>query len=379
MNNTQPVDQAYIKQHNIESLLLTLERCQPVSRTELARLTEMSSASVTRFVSALSGLGLVKEVSLTDSAGRGRKAVNLEIAPNGMYTLGCHFDTHGMRMCLLDLSNHIRSVSEILLAPEDYRPERLAQLAREQAACLVPEDPSALRGAGISVSGRIDQETGRVAASQAFGWRDVDLIAPFSDALGLPVMVENDVRTCLTWESMRLGLHHTGKDCAYLYLGRAGIGFACSVGGKLVRGINNSAGEIEEVCLGMDERLNEHLMEVSMVERARRFSSSVNSISDILEAHRMGLTWARLLMEDFVSHLNTVLQLVQAILDPHYLILGGDIPDALRDTPGLLPEGRFTFGDQFEDACACGAAVMAMQNALHERIRAAMEAEENGE
>ena len=93
----------------------------------------------------------------------------------------------------------------------------------------------------------------------------------------------------------------------------------------------------------------------------------------------MGLTWARLLMEDFVSHLNTVLQLVQAILDPHYLILGGDIPDALRDTPGLLPEGRYTFGDQFEDACARGAAVMAMQNALHERIRAAMEAEENGE
>ena len=376
MLTSRPLDQAYIKRHNIESLLSMLERCQPVSRSELAKLTEMSSASVTRFISALTTLGLVTETSANDSTGRGRRAVNLRTAPDGMFTLGCHFDTHSLRVCLMDFSNQIRAVSETVLSPNDLKAERLAEIAARQAERLVPAANGRLRGAGVSVSGRIDNRTNRVSESRAFEWMNMDLASPFSSALGLPVLIENDVRACLTWESMRLGMLDGDQDCAYLYLGRAGVGFANSVGGRIVRGLNNAAGEIEESLLGLNEQMDTHLMEVSMVTRARCFSPAVNSIGDILKAHRMGLTWARLLMDDFTGYLNVLLQLIRAILDPHCLILGGDIPDALRQTPGLLPEGQFSFGEQFEDACARGAAVIAKRDALHQCIKDAMEAED---
>ena len=124
--------------------------------------------------------------------------------------------------------------------------------------------------------------------------------------------------------------------------------------------------------VGMDDYLYEHLMEISMVERARRFSPAVRDINDILKAHRMGLTWARLLMDDFVSHLDTVLQLIRALLDPHCIILGGDIPDVLRDCPELLPAGDYQLGERYEDSCALGAAVIAMQEALHAMIAQAL-------
>jgi predicted NBD/HSP70 family sugar kinase len=188
----------------------------------------------------------------------------------------------------------------------------------------------------------------------------------------MPVHIENDVRACLTWETTRLGLRFAKKDAAYLYLGRAGIGFSNMVAGEIVRGVNNAAGEIEEVYIGMDECLNEHLMEASMVQRARRFSPTVSSIGDILKANRMGLTWARLLVDDFVGHLRLLVQLIRAMLDPDCIILGGDITDALRATPGLLPEGDYTFGERFEDACALGAAAIALRAALYERIDDAM-------
>ena len=374
MKQQLTLDQSYIKRHNIERLLSTLERCQPVSRTELARLTEMSSASVTRFVSALSALGLVKEVSVTDSAGRGRKAVNLCIAPDGMYALGCHIDPKSLRVCLMDFSRQSRAATEVILPMEDREPRRLAQLIKEQAARLMPEHPERLRSCGISVSGRMDAERGIVGASKAFGWSNLDLATPISQVLEMPVHVENDVRACLTWETTRLGIKGAMQDAAYLYLGRAGIGFACMVGGQVVRGLNNAAGEIEDVYLNMNECLNEHLMENSLVERARRFSPAVSGIGDILKANRMGLTWARLLMDDFVSHLSIVLQLVRAMLDPDCIILGGDITEALRVVPGLLPDGDYTFGERFEDACAQGAAAIALQGALHQRIDVAMEA-----
>lgn len=376
MKPLRTLDQSYIKRHNIERLLATLERCQPVSRTELARLTEMSSASVTRFVSALSALGLVKEVSVMDSAGRGRKAVNLCTAPDGMYALGCHIDPRSLRICLMDFAHQTRAVTEIMLPAEDREPKRLAQLIREQAVRLAPEHPERLRSCGISVSGRMDAEHGIVGASKVFGWSNLDLATPLSEGLGMPVQVENDVRACLTWETTRLGIKGAGKDAAYLYLGRAGIGFASMVGGQIVRGMNNAAGEIEEVYLNVDECLFEHLMEISMVERARRFSPTVSSIGDILKANRMGLTWARLLVDDFVSHLRIVLSLIRAFQDPDCLILGGDMTDALRGVPGLLPDGDYTFGERFEDACAQGAAAIALNTALHQRIDEAMAADD---
>ena len=375
MKAKQSLDQASIKRHNTERLLSALERFQPVSRTRLAQLTDMSSASVTRIVGALSALGLVREVSLTEGAGRGRKAVNLHTTPDGIYTLGCHIDPRSLRLCLLDFSNECRASCELALSPEDLRPERLASLARSQLPRLLPEARSPIRCAGVSLSGRVDGESGRVVRSAAFDWTDVDLCAPFRAALGMPVHIENDVKACLTWESMRRGLLDGRQDAAYLYLGRAGIGFANTVGGRLVRGLSNSAGEIEDVALARDERLSEHLMEVSLVRRAQAIAPSVRDIGDIVAAHRMGLPWARVLMDDFVSHLNIVLGLIRALLDPHCIILGGDIPDALRHVPELLPQGDYHFGERYEDSCALGAAVIAMRTALHALIERAMGAE----
>ena len=372
MKPTRTLDQSYIKRHNIERLLITLEQCQPVSRTELARLTEMSSASVTRFVSALGALGLVKEVSVTDSAGRGRKAVNLCTAPDGMYSLGCHIDPRSLRLCLMDFAHQTKAVTEVMLPVEDREPHRLAQLIKEQSARMVPEHPERLRSCGVSVSGRMDTENGIVGASTVFGWHNLDLATPLSEVLEMPVHIENDVRACLTWEATRLGIRFAKKDAAYLYLGRAGIGFSSMVGGEIVRGVNNAAGEIEEVYFGMDECLNEHLMEISMVQRARRFSPTVSSIQDIIKANRMGLTWARMLMDDFLGHLKLVLPLIRAMLDPDRIILGGDITDALRGSPGLLPDGDYTFGERFEDACAQGAATIALRAAMYDRIDATM-------
>ena len=370
MKNARALDQAYIRRHNIERLLATLERCQPVSRTELARLTELSSASVTRIVGALTSLGLVKEVSLTGSGGRGRKAVNLRTTADGLYTLGCHVDTRSLRVCLLDFSNQCRASGEIALRGEDLVPDRLAALAKAQLAGL--PGAAEARCAGVSLSGQVNRQGGRVVRSQAFDWTDVDLVGPFARALGMPVHLENDVNACLMWEGMRRGLLNGPQDAAYLYLGHAGIGFANTAGGQLVRGLNNAAGEIEEVCLARNERLRDHLMETSLVARAQAIAPSVSCMGDIIAAHRMGLPWARLLMDDFVSHLDTVLHLIRALLDPHCIILGGDIPDVLRDCPELLPAGDYQLGERYEDSCALGAAVIAMQEALHAMIARAL-------
>lgn len=367
MPEGQVIDQAYVKRYNIERLLNALLRCQPVTRTELAGITEMSSASVTRIVGALCARGLVREVSLTGSAGRGRKAINLRTDPDGMFTLGCHVGPGGLSLCLQDFSQATRAVAKAPLSPADLAPDRLAAIAREQYLLLPVPFPTRVRRAGVSLSGRVDA-SGRVVESTAFGWKDADLIAPFSQALGMPVVIENDVKACLTWESACRGLRQAGRDAAYLYLGRTGIGLASTVGGRLVRGQSNAAGEIEDIRLGLDGGLSAHLMEESLVARAQKIAPPVSGMADIIDASRMELPWARMLMDDFFRHLDLVLQLVRAMLDPHCVILGGDIPEALRAGGLLPPEGAWVLGAHFEDSCALGAAAIAMDDALHALI-----------
>ena len=373
MSLAQTIDQSYIKRYNIERLLIMLEHCQPVARTDLARITEMSSASVTRIVSALTTLGLVREVSVTNTTGRGRKAINLSTVPEGMYTLGCHVDLRTVRLCLLDFSCRSCASVETSLGPEDLNPMGITEIVREQFVQLKPLPLSRLRCAGVSLSGRIDEHTGCVLDSRAFGWHNTDLAGPLSQALSLPVVVENDVKACLTWERNMRWAESEGKDVAYLYLGRMGIGFANTVGRVLVRGQTNSAGEIEDITLGVNERLSDHLMEESLVASARRIAPSVQSMADILTAYKMGLPWARMLMDNFFNHLNIVLRLIRAILDPHCIILGGDVPDALRANHLLDPDGEYLLGAPFEESCALGAAAIARQYALHSLIEDTMD------
>ena len=375
MSGTRRLNRAALRRRRTERFLSTLWHSQPISRIELAALTGVSPASVTRFVNALTALGLVRELSAVGGSGRGRRAVSLHTFADGVYALGFHIAPDSLRCCLMDFDSRVRAAQQAPLSREDLRPDRLAALAGGLAQRTLPADRSRVRAAGVSVSGQIDMRTGLVLRSKAFDWTDADLTGPFSRALELPVRIENDVKACLAWESLRRGYLEDPQDIACLYIGKAGVGFANSVGGRLVRGARNAAGEIEDVALPMDYRLGECLMEDSLVARARRFSPAVGGIGDILTAQRMEIGWAKMLVEDFANHLNLMLQLVFAMLDPHEIILGGDMADALRDRPELIRDARCSFGENFEDACARGVAFTAMWEAVLDQADALFEAE----
>ena len=376
------MDQAYIKRHNIERVLSTLDQHQPLTRADLTHITDMSPASVTRIIGALGAMELIEETQLARTSGRGRRAVHLHTRPGGMYSLGFHINTRCLRMCLLDFGNRVVHSETVGLTADDLAPEALARLASEQIARVpAPLQPELrrLRVVGVSLSGRVDIERGTVASSAAFGWTNVRLGEAFERQLHLPVRIENDVKACLTWERVHRGLAED-FDLAYLYIGRAGIGFANTVNGTLVRGRSNSSGEIEEARLGTNEKLSDHLMENSMLRRAQVVSPAVESIADILDAYRMRLPWAVILLDDFRTHLNIVLQMIESMLDPHLIILGGDVAEALAGLDGLLPDEHYCVADRFDESCTAGAALIAMREAVQARIGGLLDApDENGE
>jgi glucokinase len=116
------------------------------------------------------------------------------------------------------------------------------------AACLDEALASAglrredLAAVGVGVPGRVDPERGHVTLAVNLGWTDFALRDALELEIGLPVVIENDVRAAA------IGLHErrvvgVTSDLAYLAVG-TGIAAGVILDGRLHRGARGLAGEI---------------------------------------------------------------------------------------------------------------------------------------
>ena len=127
--------------------------------------------------------------------------------------------------------------------------EAIAQIAaviREAVAeaAATMDDVAAI---GLGVPGRVDAATGDVTFAVNLGWQHLPLGRRLEAALGVPCVVENDVRAAA------VGLHRDEgyrgvDDLIYLGIG-TGISAGVVLDGRLRRGVRGMAGEIGHVVL----------------------------------------------------------------------------------------------------------------------------------
>jgi glucokinase len=84
--------------------------------------------------------------------------------------------------------------------------------------------------------------TGAVIYSPNLGWRDVPLAARLCEALGVPVVVENDVRAA-AWGEFVTGAGGREGSLVAVFVG-TGVGSGAVLDGRLWRGAGNAAGEV---------------------------------------------------------------------------------------------------------------------------------------
>ena len=368
-------DQSYIKQYNIQSVLAMLKRYQPVSRTEIARLTGMSPTSITRIVVELLNQGLIHEASGEQrSSGRGRKATNLRIDKEGMYSIGVHLDQSVIRLCVLNLADEALYRGETLVDGE-CTPKKMAEAAKalfDRMPKITMSDRRVIGAVGVCLAGRVDPWRGYVNSSSWMNWTGCDLQAYFSEAFGVPACIENDVKACLIGEKVRMRIPDAA-DTVYVLVDK-GIGMAATSNGMLVRGVNNDAGEIEfvpfgRVCGGRRDCLADHLSENRLIERAREYDPGIHSLDAILWARNQGMAWADELIADFREVLQNVVELIACIYNPQKLVIGGSVAHKLfPDIAERMGNDAVCLGVDYEESCMTGAGLIAMRRAIVERI-----------
>lgn len=106
---------------------------------------------------------------------------------------------------------------------------------------------------GIGAAGYIDQLRANVLFAPNLAWRDEPLKATVEDAVGIPVVVENDANAA-AWGEFRFGAGADVDELLMVALG-TGIGGGIVLKGELFRGTFGIAGEFGHIRMVPDGRL----------------------------------------------------------------------------------------------------------------------------
>lgn len=217
----------------------------PLSRRDIARLTGLSQATITKAVKPLLASGYVVEEA-ESARGPGRPAIPLRANESSHYVLG-------IKVTAQELIGVVTSPQADVLASE-RRPLRgtevdtVVQSVAAMASDLLdrrPEFRERAEGIGLGLGGHVDGRTGTLKYSPMLGWRNVPLAELIEQATGLYTVAENDVNTLAVAEQ----LFGAGQDieCFAVVTVGAGVGCGLVIDGELVHGALGMAGEIGHI------------------------------------------------------------------------------------------------------------------------------------
>jgi predicted NBD/HSP70 family sugar kinase len=298
-------------------VLQSLRDQGPQPRSELARGLDLSATTMTKVVAQLIQEGVVREVGAEAQPVRlGRPSTAVRIEPDA-----------GLMSFPFDVTADGAEVVVARLA------QRVPELIRQAGL-----DPAKLLGAGVGVPGPVDADQRRNILSINLGWRDVafsDLLEP---ALGVPVVVDHNVRAMALAEA-HYGQREDADPLMYVYV-RTGVGAGVVMDGKPFRSGHYGVTELGHlrviekgrVCacgaIGCLETVASEPYLAEQVAALGADSDGVAPLAALATAAESGTAGAAAVLEDFVTHLATALASAVNLLNPGLIVLGGAFDDA---------------------------------------------------
>lgn len=362
---------------NLSHLLHTLQRHQPISRIRLARMTGISTTTVTNLVHELVQAGIVVETGVDELAttpGAGRPPVAMRLDPQSRCAIGVHIGVRQARIGLVDLQANLLAMHSVPFSPLQFAQDgegasivrgeepqaTLARIATAIAAVVAAHEasgaPQRLVGIGVGASGLVQSGAGINVLAPRLGWRNVPLRdhlqnflaqeapslvdAATRRALG-NVVIDNNVRTMALAESL-YGVCRNARALAFVYA-RVGVGAGLVVDRNLYRGADYGAGEIGhwvmkprdgKLC-GCGNRgcLETLISEDVLLAQAEAIQSELtrgraNPLQVVFEAARDGHLALVEMLEDRAYYVGLALANLVNVLNPQAILLGGWLSDA---------------------------------------------------
>jgi predicted NBD/HSP70 family sugar kinase len=210
------------------ALLRLLREHGPTSRSGLAELTGLSPTTVSKAVGPLVESGVLREVAEPPRGGLGRPALLLHPVPEAVTVCGVQISVGTVRVGLADGSAGVHA-PQTLSFDVGAEPRTVLDAVAGAVRQLLEERGGTCLGVGVAVPGPVDPDGRRVRLAANLGWRDVPVADVLEERLGLPVVVDHNVRSMALGEA-RYGARGT-DTLAYLYV-RTGVGLGLTLDGQ---------------------------------------------------------------------------------------------------------------------------------------------------
>jgi len=338
-----------IKEIN-RSLVLNLIKSQgPISRKDLASLSNLSPATVSGITADFIASDLVHEMGEGESTG-GRRPILLRLNHQAGFVVGVKLMERTIISALTDLDAQVlyHRVTELpvaqLLPDGPVDPEVVLPVLIQAIEHTIVESAvvrNRVLGIGIGLAGLIDNQRKTCLYSPFFGWRNVEVAEPLITHFNLPVYLENDVNT-LTIAEKWFGYGHDIDHFLVITVGR-GIGVGIVVNGQFYRGAIVGAGEFGHITLASDGPLcacgkrgclealasdpavvRQAKAAIALEERTTLAKAAPLTIEAIVAAAEKGDKLARKLLADSGHWLGIGVATLINILNPQLVIVGGE-------------------------------------------------------
>jgi predicted NBD/HSP70 family sugar kinase len=233
-----------VRRRNRSVLLSRLFLEGPLTRQDLAGRTGLSQAAVSVVIAELIDDGLVAEAGTMESDG-GRPRIVLRIVPRFAYVVGVDVGETRVRVELFDLAMTALATVDYPIDPGQPDPGTVVGHITNGLAYVTKQAGVAgadVLGAGIGVSGVVEQGRRAVVHAQTLGWDAV----PFEHLLqragvDVPLHVDNGAKT-LGQAEMWFGAGRGAQNAVFALIG-SGVGAGVVTNGFTYRGASSSAGE----------------------------------------------------------------------------------------------------------------------------------------
>ncbi|TXK19697.1 ROK family transcriptional regulator [Homoserinibacter sp. GY 40078] len=359
------------------AVLVLLGTRGPMPRADIARALAVSPASVTQVTRDLIARGLVEELHQRPSQG-GRPGRVLGLVESAAGAIGVKVASDHVAVVDVDIDGSVtRSTSHAFDASAPNALDALTQLL----GSAVDDHPGRLLGVGVGVPGSVADQDSGVVQAPTMGWSEARLGDKLRMALGVPVLIDNDVNTLAAAER----LYGVGREYGSYMLVTIGRGIGCGivVDGTIYRGGSGAAGEIGHIPVTVDGPLcvcgargclEAYIGEDALVAQAleRGVVRPRGTAEGLRQAADGGDDTARTIYADAGAVLGRTLAGIVHTLDPEIVVILGEGVEAWRHwQPGfessfrghLMPSRRdipFVVEPWADDKWALGAAALVL-------------------
>ncbi|MEJ2889829.1 ROK family transcriptional regulator [Actinomycetospora aeridis] len=320
----------------------------PVARSTVGEVTGLSPAAVSRQLSTMTELGLVRDHRVPRLRSTvGRPHVPVDIDTGHQVIAGIHVAVPHATLVLMDLRGRVVAEERRRHAP-GHTPGGLLAGLGDAMAHFLDRHAGGRRplGVGFATGGHVDPGRGTVVTHPQLGWHELAVGAALEDRLGLPVRVESHARALARAEQL-IGAHRERARTSQvaLFVGNV-VDAAIATNGSVHQGPGAAAGDVRHLPVGsetgcacgragcFEATVTEQAVAVRAVECGHL---PVPRFADVLAALEAGAPWAERLFAERARAVGRVAALLLDLINPEIVVV---TESGIARRPDLIGEVR---------------------------------------